>query len=322
MALTVSVVVPSYRRPDQLADCLAGLDRLERPADEVVVVRREDDRATADAIASAPLRVVEVVVDRPGVLAALRAGALRSSGDVVAFTDDDAVPRPDWLAALLRHYDDPCVGGVGGRDQSQPATTETQVPASAVGAFNAWGRHTGNHHVGTGPAAPVDVLKGVNMSFRREALAVPLGLRGSGAEVHNEIAISLWARSHGWRLVYDPAAVVDHYHGPRFDSDQRSRPAKDAVTNEAYNLVFVLLSLRPELTLRRAAFGLLVGDRATPGVVRGLAAVARREAGVLPRVGPAVSGQVAALRDLARGRRLEMVRISGGEEGPGRSPAA
>ena len=309
MDLTVSVVVPSYRRPDQLVQCLEGLARLTRPADEVVVVRREGDEQTAAAIASAALPVVEVVVEQPGVLAALRAGALRSTGGVVVFTDDDAVPRPDWLSRLLPHYAEPSVGGVGGRDVSRPLTTSPEVPSVQVGGISAWGRHTGFHDIGAGPAVRVEVLKGVNMSFRRAALAIPLHLRGSGAEVHNELAISLWARSRGWELVYDPAAIVDHYHGPRFDSDQRSRPARDAISNEAYNLVFAMLSLAPGLTARRIAYGLMVGDRATPGLARALAAVARREQGVTGRLGPGLAGQLAALRDLARGRRLDVMTL-------------
>lgn len=311
MGLTVSVLVPTYRRPDQLAGCLAGLAAQERPADEVVVVRRRDDQATAEALRTSPVQVIEVLVDQPGVLAALRAGALRSSGEVVAFTDDDAVPRPDWLSLLMRHYDDPTVGGVGGRDISQPVTAEALVPSHQVGTFDRWGRHGGYHHVGTGPAVRVQVLKGVNMSFRRSALGIPLHLRGGGAEVHNEIAISLWARSRGWDLVYDPTALVDHFHGPRFDSDQRSRPAQDAISNEAYNLVFSLLSLRPDLTRRRAVFGLLVGDRATPGLARALAAIVARQQQVAPRLVPALRGQLAALRDLARGQRLDVLEVGG-----------
>ena len=311
MDLSVSVVVPSYRRSDQLRECLQGLSRLERPADEVVVVRREDDAATGAAIGSAPLPVVEVLVEQPGVLAALRAGARRTTGEVIAFTDDDAVPRADWLSRLLPHYHEPSVGGVGGRDVTQPAVAREEVDSTEVGGISAWGRHTGFHDVGVGHAARVQVLKGVNMSVRRSALAIPLHLRGSGAEVHNEIGISLWARSRGWELVYDPAAVVDHYLGPRFDSDQRSRPAKDAISNEAYNLVFSMLSLQPGLAPRRIAYGLAVGDRATPGLVRALAAVARREDGVSPRLGPALSGQLAALRDLALGRRLELMPLVG-----------
>jgi GT2 family glycosyltransferase len=153
----------------------------------------------------------------------------------------------------------------------------------------------------------VEVLKGVNMSFRREALALPAGLRGQGAQVHNEVAICLWARAAGWRLRYDPAALVDHYHGARFDPDRRHRPAAAAIENEAYNLVVTLLSLRPELTLRRAAYGLLVGDRATPGLVRTAAAASRREREVLRRALPSLRGQLRALTALRRGSPLTMV---------------
>lgn len=307
MDLTVSVVVPSYRRPQMLAECLNGLSRLERPADEILVVRRSDDAATAAVVAASPVPVVEVQVDQPGVLAAMRAGVARSTGAVIAFTDDDAVPRPDWLAVLLRHYGDPSVGAVGGRDVTHPPATDPQLPSSSVGQFDAWGRHAGFHHVGVGPPAEVQVLKGVNMSFRRDALALPRHLRGDGAEVHNEVAISLWARRQGWRLVYDPQALVDHYHGPRFDSDRRRSPAREATRNEAYNLVFSLLSMQPRLTWRRAAFGVLVGDRATPGLARALVAVGRRQPEVAARLLPSIAGQLAALRDVAQGKRLDMV---------------
>src|SRR5439155_4056745 len=110
----------------------------------------------------------------------------------------------------------------------------------------------------------VMVLKGANMAFRREAVALPQGLRGRGAQVHFELAMSLWAIAQGWRLVYDPAAVVDHFIGPRFGADRRGRPERNAVRDATYNYVAALLSQRPELLWRRAAYGLLVGDRAAP----------------------------------------------------------
>ena len=305
--LRVTVIVPSYRRPDMLLQCLEGLSRQTRPADEIVVVLKQGDEGTVSALRGGAWPVLQVQTDKPGMVASLRAGVGRSTGEVLAFTDDDAVPRPGWLATLLGHYDDATVGGVGGRDVLHPPTADPERPATEVGLFTRWGRHLGNHHVGVGDPAEVQVLKGVNASYRRGALAMPAGLRGVGAEVHNEIAISTWARRHGWRLIYDPNAVVDHYRGPRFDSDQRDRPAKDAVSNEAYNLVFALLSLAPTVTARRAVFGLSVGDRATPGLLRAAAAVVRQEPHIARRLGPSLSGQLAALRDLARGRRVEML---------------
>jgi hypothetical protein len=53
-----------------------------------------------------------------------------------------------------------------------------------------------------------------------------------------------------------------------------------------------------------------VGDRATPGLLRALVAALRREKAVLVRLRPAISGQLAALRDLALGRRLEVLEIA------------
>src|SRR4051812_45892156 len=93
-----SVIVPTYRRPDDLRRCLAGLVRQRLPPAETVVVRRAGDRAT-EALVSELLEeaVVDVVVSEPGVLAAMTAGAAAARGDIVAFIDDDAVPRPDWL---------------------------------------------------------------------------------------------------------------------------------------------------------------------------------------------------------------------------------
>lgn len=289
-----------------LRHCLMGLAAQQTQPAQVVVVRRDSDEETAKAIAESPIVVTEVVVSKAGVLAALVAGAAASTEAIVAFTDDDAVARPEWLSVLLTHYTAPTVGGVGGRDVV-PSEAEPTVASHAVGQISAWGRTTGGHHLGYGPATQVDVLKGVNMSFRREALALPTQLRGEGAQVHNEIYVSLWVAAQGWHLIYDPAALVDHYVGPRFDEDGRDTRSSQALADEAFNLVWALTGLRPHLRWRRAAFGVLIGDRATPGLVRGAVALLRRERNVVRYLGPSLRGQIAALRAVARGHRPNMV---------------
>ena len=295
--LSLTVVVPTLRRPDWLLRCLDGLSRQDRAVDEIVVVCRGDDEETLAALTTWRGRVVVATVREPGVLAALAAGVARATGDVIAFTDDDAVPRPDWAERLLAHYARPDVGGVGGRDVVR-GEEGPLVPSSFVGRVTRWGRLVGYHHLGSGPAVDVDVLKGVNMSFRREAVLLPRHLRGSGAQVHNELALSLAARQRGWRLVYDPAVLVDHYTAPRFDDDQRGRPSDGAIADEAFNLVWAMLTFRPELARRRALYGLLRGDAATPGLVRGAMALVRGEHDVRRRTRPSLQGQWAALRAL------------------------
>jgi GT2 family glycosyltransferase len=309
--LAVSVVVPTYRRPALLARCLDALADQRDQAREILIVRRTDDAATAGVLERrSDDRVGVVLVDEPGVLAAMRAGAAASASPVIAFTDDDAAPRADWIMRLVRLLADPEVGAAGGRDyvdhptQPGPETTD-------VGRLSAWGRVVGNHHLGVGGPRPVDVLKGVNMAFRREALAFPIGLRGEGAQVHYEVACCLWARRGGWRLVYDPAAAVDHAVGPRFDADRRARPARSAVADAAYNLVMSVGSFRPDLLWRHLAFGLAVGDRGVPGVARAVKGRLAGEPDVASALSPAWEGRLAALRDLRRHGPVRMVQVDG-----------
>ena len=283
-----------------------GLAAQQTQPDQVVVVRHDSDEETARAITESPIAVTEVVVSKGGILAALVAGVAASTEAIIAFTDDDAVARPGWLSVLLTHYTDPTVGGVGGRDVVVDEANPI-VASHAVGRISAWGRTTGGHHLGYGPATHVDVLKGVNMSFRRQALALPTQLRGKGAQVHNEMYLSIWAAAQGWRLVYDPAALVDHYVGPRFDEDGRDTRSSQAIADEAFNLVWALTGLRPHLRWRRAAFGLLIGDRATPGLLRGAVALLRQEHNVVRHLRPSLRGQIAALFAVARGHRPTMV---------------
>jgi glycosyltransferase involved in cell wall biosynthesis len=291
-----SVIVPTYRRPDDLQRCLAGLRSQSLPPAETIVVWRAGDQATEAVLSE--LRdpgVAEVTVSEPGVLAAMTAGAAAACCGIVAFIDDDAVPRPDWLERLTRHFDAPDVGGVGGRDiivNGSPPETRTLD----VGRLTWWGKLIGNHHRGAGGARDVMVLKAACMAFRRNAIALPRGLRGSGAQVHFEIGMSLSALRRGWRLVYDPSAVVEHYVSERFDADRRERPEPVAVRDAAYNLVTCLLDEAPEFFWRRALYGLMVGDHDIPGLARAAVALLRDERDVLRRVGPALEGQAAALR--------------------------
>ena len=57
--MRMSVLVPSYKRPQDLVRCLAGLARQKRAADQVVVVARRTDDETNDAGVGDTVRIVE-----------------------------------------------------------------------------------------------------------------------------------------------------------------------------------------------------------------------------------------------------------------------
>jgi glycosyltransferase involved in cell wall biosynthesis len=197
------VIVPTYRRTADLARCLAALDAQNRRADEVIVIARHDDYATLDwlrtreAIRPDPRRFV-VLVRTPGIVAAYNLGIDSASGHVLCFTGDDAAPHSDWVARIAHAFAGDAT--LGGRDIVHGRDGITQGRRPCVGLVRWYGRIIGNHHIGHGEARAVQVLKGVNMAFRREAIGAlrfDARLRGTHAQAHCETAFSLDVQRRG-----------------------------------------------------------------------------------------------------------------------------
>ncbi len=279
--IKTTVLVPTYRRPQDLQRCLAALQQQQRLPDEVLIVLRASDQDTWDLLNHhdfAPLPLRTQTVEHPGQVAALNAGLMAATGDIIAITDDDAAPHPDWLQRIEAHFlADAQLGGVGGRDWMylSDRLQDAQLHPGAsdvVGQIKWFGKVVGNHHIGHGQAREVDVLKGANMSYRRQAigdLRFDTQLQGKGAQVHNDLAFSLAIKHRGWKLIYDPAVAVDHFLAARFDRDQRTQFEATACTQASYNETLVLLRYFP--WLRRpvyVAWAFLIGTRKAPGIVQ------------------------------------------------------
>ncbi len=272
----VAVVVPTYRRAADLSRCLAALARqTAAPAQVLVVVRRGDDESEA-CCREAELPVHVVHVDRPGQVAALNAGLARAEADIVAFTDDDCEPHPDWVERIATHFaSDLRVGAVGGRDVVRVDGVLHDLEAERVGRISWFGRSRGNHH-GEAPKQDVDYLKGANMAYRRTLLdGFDERLRGNGAQVHNDLRASLQVSAGGHRVIWDPAVRVDHNVAPRPTEDRVQRTSteiRDQHHNELYTLA---RTLGPRRAVPAIAYRFLVGTRTGPGLVHLVLALVR-----------------------------------------------
>lgn len=213
----------------------------------MIVVVRDTDTATWEFLsgdrAKLPLQIMTVT--EPGVVAALNTGLTVVQGDILSITDDDGVPHPDWLEKITTHFSsDPAIGAVGGRDWIYERGKLLDGSQEVVGKLQWFGRVIGNHHLGVGAPREVDVLKGVNMSFRQTAIAqlrFDQRMKGSGAQVHFEMAFTLTLKRSGWKIIYDPQISVDHYPAIRFDEDQRDNFHEIAAINLVHNETLVLL---------------------------------------------------------------------------------
>jgi glycosyltransferase involved in cell wall biosynthesis len=227
-----------------------------------------------------PLSVA--LVEAPGQVAALNRGLDAASGDVIAITDDDAAPHPDWVARIAAAFEgDPRLGALGGRDWVHEKGRVLDGQRPLVGKLTPSGKIIGNHHLGVGGAREVDLLKGANMSYRRAAIRhirFDARLRGAGAQVHNDMAFSMSVKNAGWKLVYDPCVAVDHFPAERFDDDRRDAQTMMAVRNAAYNLHLILRDHLPPLR-REAAWWwyALVGTKVYPGFAQVVVALLSKQ---------------------------------------------
>ena len=274
--MKITVIVPTYKRPKDLKRCLDGLKLQTRSVDELIVTVRDIDDRTWSFFETydyniLPLKTIKIKV--PGVVAAMNSGLDVATGDIIAFTDDDAVPRKDWLEKIESHFlTNNAVGAVGGRDDMYDGNKLITGEKRIVGKIQWFGRSIGNHHLGIGNFREVDVLKGVNMSFRSTAIAnmkFDERLLGNGAQVHFEILFCTLLKRNKWKLIYDPEILVDHFRAQRFDEDKRQDFNEIAWSNKVHNeTVAIMEFLHPSRRIIYIIWFVLIGTRQARGIIQ------------------------------------------------------
>ncbi len=315
--MRLSVIIPTYKRPEFLAKALRGLAAQLRPADQVVLGIRESDTETAEFLRnSVPpnVNVETAVVREPGVLASMSAAAARADGEVICLLDDDAEPKPDWLARIEEHFlNDDRLGVLGGRDllQDHPDMRQNEPTTECVGVFTVYGRILGNHHRGAGKYRAVDLIKGCNAAVRGTLLreiGFIGGLRGRGAQVHWELALCLDAAARGYTVAYDPGLQVIHHIAPRHDEDliHRGQFSAEGLYDMVWNEHFVVGTRARGV--RRAAhliWALSIGSLTAPGLVQFLRLCLRSDPDRSERLSTTVRATMAGRRAAAAVRQLK-----------------
>jgi glycosyltransferase involved in cell wall biosynthesis len=124
VTVEVSAVVPTSNRPQLLDRCLAGLvaQAFGTTAYEIVIADDEASESTRRQVEEWRSRFLQIgpaihylpVCDSRGPAAARNAGWRFARGGVIAFTDDDCIPEPEWLVAGVRAIREGATG-VSGR---------------------------------------------------------------------------------------------------------------------------------------------------------------------------------------------------------------
>lgn len=226
--VSVSVIVPTGGRPDQLERCLRSLVALEGPQLDFLVVDNQPDteetRRAVDAITAEDSRVRYIAESRPGSSVARNRGIAETNAEFVAFTDDDVVIDLHWLDWLLSPFVEPDVTVVTGMVLPLELQSEAQKRFEQYAGFS---RGITRQSYDLQVARADDRVlypywggifgAGNSMAFRRADLASAGGFdpalgAGSLALAGADIEAFSAAILRGGRLVYEPRALCWHEH--------------------------------------------------------------------------------------------------------------
>jgi GT2 family glycosyltransferase len=130
-APTVTVVVPTHDRRAFLAEVVAALQAQTHGAFRAVLVDDGSTDGTPEAARAAigdDARFTVLSTPNRGPAAARNAGCAQVSTEWIAFTDDDCLPRPGWLAGLLDVAQGTGADVVQGCTLPDPAVDRAELP--------------------------------------------------------------------------------------------------------------------------------------------------------------------------------------------------
>lgn len=159
---TFSIVIPTYERHDKLDALIYTISQQVERDFEVIVVDQSASRwPGADKMYGFPFTYYHSPVK--GAIRARNTGAALAQGRVIAFTDDDCLPEPNWLMNARGYFSDPEVVGVEGMICSDHLNDPAWRPVTNVG-FEGIGFMTANLLVRT---EIFRILGGFDPSFDR-----------------------------------------------------------------------------------------------------------------------------------------------------------
>ena len=213
----ITAIVPTRDRPEMLDGLLATLARqqIDPGLLEVVVVDDGSTAPVAEMVERADRRgPVAIRCERQegqGLNAARNLGAKRSSGEVVAFLDDDTLADPGWAAAMLEAFERTGCAGVAGRIQLELEAPEPRWLSGNRSFLSELDLGPESRWVDAGPEPA-----GANCAVRRDELErlggfrAELDRRGSSLISNGDTEFFRRLRRAGGRIRYEARANVLH----------------------------------------------------------------------------------------------------------------
>jgi cellulose synthase/poly-beta-1,6-N-acetylglucosamine synthase-like glycosyltransferase len=202
-ARSLSIIIPTFNGAVRIGNCLDAL--LQQSAGrtvEILVVNDGSTDNTADVVERySGVRLI--TQGNAGPAAARNRGAVEAQGAIILFTDDDCVPVPDWLDAMLEPFEDPEVVGAKGVYR----THQKRLIARFVQI-----EYEDRYRL-MADLECIDFIDTYSAAFRRDRFLEMAGYDTSfPVACAEDVELSYRMSARGWKMKFAPAAVVYHTH--------------------------------------------------------------------------------------------------------------
>lgn len=210
--LQVSIIIPTHNQKGCLRDALLSLNQLEYSSDkyEVIVVDDGSTDGTDQMIRemqrslTCPLQYIRQ--KKLGSSSARNRAMEIARGEIYIFTDSDCTFEKDWINKLVRHFDSPNIGVVGGPDKAPP--TDSIFSRCVDYLFTSF-IGTGGLRRGRGLRIGKYYPKCCNMAIPKRVIK-EVGGFDERLEPGQEIELDYRTEKAGYQIGYAPDALVWH----------------------------------------------------------------------------------------------------------------
>ncbi|WP_374007744.1 glycosyltransferase [Leifsonia sp. LS-T14] len=213
----VSVVLVNFRGADDTIHALERIAGLDWPQErlEVIVVENgsQDDSAARIRAAHPDVTLIESA-ENLGFAGGSNLGVASSSGEYVAFLNNDAKPDAQWIrAAVAKFEESPRVGAVASKVVDWDGEKVDYI-GSAMTWYGMGYKPLTGEPLPTTPDVSADVLFGTGsaMFVRRSVYEALGGFDERYFMFFEDVDLGWRLNLRGWRYVYEPASLAYHKH--------------------------------------------------------------------------------------------------------------
>lgn len=203
-----SIIIPCKQDSNYLKECIENCKNLDYDDFEIIVL---PDAKIKDY---KNVRVIPTGTISPSEKREI--GAKSATGEILAFIDDDAFPRKDWLKKAAEYLEDYSIGAIGGPTLTPDSDSLIQKAGGSVmsAGFGSW-KHSMRYTVGK--QKDIDDWPTVNLLVRKKLFFEVSGFNTKYWPGEDTV-LCLNIINSGKRIVYAPKAVVFHHRRPLFKS--------------------------------------------------------------------------------------------------------